>query len=125
VGLYGYAAGTHVFVVDSLGLSTAIGSHFRPARAAELALPAERAGHEKQHRRLWDVARYASPEAADAPAVRDARRALGCGEVPELLDAVRGRFGPGRAWRNLRESLTLTRFRLPEGPEKAVRELCR
>jgi hypothetical protein len=50
---------------------------------------------------------------------------LGCGTVGELLDAVTGRFGPGRAWRNFRDSLTFTRLRIPEDPERAVRELCR
>jgi hypothetical protein len=124
VGLYGYAAGKDVFVVDSLGLTNAIGSHFRPTQVPELALPSDRAGHEKQHRKLWEVARYASPADDESPDVRDARRALRCGSYPDLLEAVGGRFGARRAWHNLWDSFTLTRFRVPESPAKAVRELC-
>jgi arabinofuranosyltransferase len=125
LGLYSYAAGPDVFVVDHLGLSTAIGSHFRAARIPGSILPRNRAGHEKEHRIQWDIARYASPAGAEQPEVRDARRSLRCGSVPELLDAVDGRFGPGRAWRNFWDSFTLTRLRLPEPPAEAVRDLCR
>src|SRR5262245_7534844 len=124
VGLYGYAAGRNVFVVDSLGLSNAIGSHFRPVQVPELDLPHARAGHEKQHRGLWEIARYASRTADKSPRVRDARRSLRCGTYPDLLQAVDRHFGAHRAWQNFWDSITLTRFRAPESPVKAVRELC-
>jgi arabinofuranosyltransferase len=124
LGLYAYAAGPDVFVVDSLGLSTAIGSRFRRPPPPPGWPPDGIAGHDKLHGSSWELARFTSPGPADRPDVRDARRSLGCGAVPELLDAVTGRFGPGRAWRNFQDSFTLTTLRLPEPPNEAVRELC-
>jgi arabinofuranosyltransferase len=124
VGLYGYAAGPDVFVVDSLGLSTALGSRFRAPSPPPDYPPNGWAGHDKRHRDAWDVARFASPAPDEPRELRDARRSLRCGSVPVLLEAVTGRFGPGRAWRNVWESFTLTTFRLSESPEQAVRELC-
>jgi arabinofuranosyltransferase len=124
LGMYSYAAGPKVFAADLLGITSAIGSRFRvpPAPAGS---PNATAGHDKPHRESWEVARFTPPDPSDPLDVRDARRTLGCGTVHELLDAVTGRFGPGRAWRNFRDSLTFTRLRVPEDPETAVRELCR
>jgi arabinofuranosyltransferase len=124
LGMYAYAAGPDVFAADLLGLTNPIGSRFRipPRRPGS---PGGVAGHDKPHSPLWELARFTPPDPADPLDVRDARRSLGCGTVQELLDAVAGRFGPGRALRNIRDSFTLTTFRLPESPERAVRELCR
>jgi arabinofuranosyltransferase len=124
LGMYSYAAGPKVFAADLLGITSTIGSRFRvlPAPAGS---PNATAGHDKPHRESWEVARFTPPDPSDPLDVRDARRSLGCGTVHELLDAVTGRFGPGRAWRNFRDSLTFTRLRVPEDPERAVRELCR
>jgi arabinofuranosyltransferase len=124
VGMYAYAAGPDVFVVDWLGLSTAVGSRFHSIPPPPDWPRDGVAGHDKPHRTAWDVARYTSLGVAETPEVRDARRSLRCGAAPKLLDAVTGRFGPGRAWRNFWDSFTLTRFRLPEPPQEAVRELC-
>jgi arabinofuranosyltransferase len=126
LGFYGYAAGPHVFVVDSLGLSTALGSHFRRAHDVRRFGPAsERAGHDKPHRTLWEVARYTPAKPGEARHLREARHALTCGKLPELSKAVTERLGPRRAAQNLWESLSLTGFRLPEDPTVAVHELCR
>jgi arabinofuranosyltransferase len=125
LGLYSYAAGPDVFVVDELGLATAIGSHFRrPALGGTLGAEYERAGHDKPHRAGWEVARFGARTPAEPRDVREARRSLSCGEAPELLDAVTAKYGPGRAWENFRDSFTLTRFRIPENPSAAVRDLC-
>jgi arabinofuranosyltransferase len=125
LGLYGYAAGPHVFVVDSLGLSTALGSHFRrPHDVRRFGPTSERAGHDKPHRSLWEVARFTPAAPGEARGLRDARDALTCGELPELLEAVTDKFGPRRAAQNLLDSLTLTGFRLPEDPPTAAHELC-
>jgi arabinofuranosyltransferase len=124
VGMYSYAAGPDVFVVDLLGLSTAVGSRFQSVPPPPDWPRDGVAGHDKPHRAAWAVARYAPPAATETLEVRDARRSLDCAVVPELLDAVAGGFGPGRAWRNFWDSFTLTRFRLPESPKEAVRELC-
>jgi arabinofuranosyltransferase len=126
LGFYGYAAGPHVFVVDSLGLSTALGSHFRrPHDPRRFGPTSERAGHDKPHRALWDVARFTPAVPGETRDLHDARDALTCGKLRELLDAVSGRFGPGRAVQNLWASFTLTGFRLPEDPAAAAHELCR
>lgn len=124
LGLFGYAAGPDVFVVDSLGLATAIGSHFRPPPLSPGEPGFDRPGHEKPHRTVWEIARFTPPEPVEPRELRDARRSLRCGSVPDLLDAVTARFGTGRAWRNIWESFNLTTFRFPEDPEKAVKELC-
>ncbi|HMG28265.1 MAG TPA: hypothetical protein VKH36_15795 [Acidimicrobiia bacterium] len=125
LGLYGYAAGPKVFVVDSLGLSTALGSHFRVPPPPANYPSHGWAGHDKRHTEVWDVARYAAPAPFEPRDLRDARRSLRCGSVPELLDAVTAQFGPRRAWSNFWDSFHLTTFRIPEDPARAVRELCR
>src|SRR5262249_26122486 len=86
--------------------------------------PNATAAPDNPHSPAWEVARFTPPDPSDPPDVRNARRTLGCGTVHELLDAVAGRFGPGRAWRNFTDSVTLTRLRFPEAPEQAVREIC-
>jgi arabinofuranosyltransferase len=126
LGFYGYAAGPHVFVVDSLGLSTALGSHFRrPHDAPRFGPTSERAGHDKPHRDLWEVARFTPAAPGEARDLRDARHALTCGRLAELFKAVTATFGPRRAAENLWESFTLTSLRLPEDPAAAVHRLCR
>jgi hypothetical protein len=112
-------------MVDSLGLATALGARFRPPRSPEaFGLGHDRAGHEKPHRDLWEVARFTPPAPGDSPEARAARHALRCGAFPDLFEAVSGSFGPGRAWRNVWDSFALTRLRLPEPPDEAERELC-
>ncbi|HYV59349.1 MAG TPA: hypothetical protein VFA62_04685 [Acidimicrobiia bacterium] len=125
LGFYGYAAGPHVSVIDSFGLSTALGSHFRRAHDPRRFGPiSERAGHDKPHRTLWEVARFTPAAPGESRDLRDARHALTCGKVPELLKAVTERFGPRRAAQNFWDSLTLTGFRLTEDPAAAVHQLC-
>jgi arabinofuranosyltransferase len=124
MGMYAYAAGPDVFAVDLLGLTNPIGSRVRPPPPLA-GFPNGLAGHDKPHRPAWEVARFTPPGPAEPADIRDARRSLDCGTVRELLDAVTGRFDPGRAWRNFRDSLTLTRLRFPEPPQEAVREVCR
>lgn len=124
LGIYGYAAGPKVFVVDSLGLSTAFGAHFRVSPPLRTYPPNGWAGHDKRHAEVWDVARFAARAPVEPGDLRDARRSLRCGSIPELLDAVTGQFGPGRAWTNFWDSFRLTTFRIPGDPAKAVRELC-
>jgi len=125
LGFYGYAAGPHVFVVDSLGLSTALGSHFRrPHDPRRFGPASERAGHDKPHGALWDLARFTPAAPGEARDVRDARDALSCGKLSELLEAVTGKFGPGRAVQNVWASFTLTGFRVPEDPSVAAHDLC-
>jgi arabinofuranosyltransferase len=123
-GMYAYAAGPDVFAVDLLGLTNPIGSRVRPP-PLPAGFPYGIAGHEKPHRPAWELARFTPAGPAEPVDIRDARRSLGCETIQELLDAVTGRFGPGRAWRNFTGSFKLTMLRFPEPPEQAVRELCR
>lgn len=125
LGFYGYAAGPHVFVIDAFGLSTALGSHFRRAHDPRRFGPTSlRAGHDKPHRTLWEVARFTPAAPGESRDLRDARHALTCGKLPELLKAVTEKFGPRRAAENLWDSLSLTGFRVPEAPATAERDLC-
>ena len=112
-------------MVDSLGLSTALGSHFRrPYDPRRFGPASERAGHDKPHRALWEIARFTPAAPGEARDMRDARDALRCGKLSELHEAVTGRFGLGRAVQNAWESFSLTGFRVPEDPSVAARELC-
>ena len=118
VGMYGYAAGPDVFVVDQLGLADPLAARVR------LVGRGRRAGHEKALAPGWNQARFTAAAPHESPAVRAARRALRCGNVPELLAAVDGTFGPSPAWHNFWDSFTLTTLRVPSAPEQAARELC-
>jgi arabinofuranosyltransferase len=76
VGLFGFAAGTHAWVVDVLGLADPI--------ASRLKLDARgRVGHEKELPMQWIVARFADPtklppKYAQDPGINGARATLGC-----------------------------------------------
>lgn len=125
VGLLGYAAGTRVHVVDRLGLADAV--------AARLALKRRgRPGHEKNLPDEWVVARFAA--AADAPPgpgspplepkVRDARAAIGCGDLALLLAAITEPLTARRFLDNLALAPRLHALRVPPDPTAARAALC-
>jgi arabinofuranosyltransferase len=117
IGMYSYAAGPDVYVVDRFGIADPL--------AARLTVRRGTAGHEKTIDVAWEIARFVDPSAGPhSRAVADARRALGCDDLPELLRDVNGPFGLNRAWHNFWDSFDLTSLRVPHSPSAGARELC-
>jgi arabinofuranosyltransferase len=117
IGMYGYAAGPDVDVVDVLGIADPLGSRLRVERGTP--------GHEKRINPAWQVARFVDPSAGpQSRAVRDARRALQCRDLRELLHDVSAQLDAEQAWDNFWDSFSLTSLRIARSPSVAVRELC-
>jgi len=115
IGLVGYKfLGTHV--IDQLSLAEPLGAHME-------AGPPSRPGHEKILGWEWLVARFAQPS-VDEPVVDDARAALACGDLVDLVDAVDAPLTPGRFLRNVVGSVSRTQLRVPPIPAEARLELC-
>lgn len=134
VGVAGDAAGRRVRIVDRLGLADPLGARVHPrpqllstggVRPARL-----RPGHEKVLPLEWVIARYAdfsSPvgrRLARVPAVSAARRALGCGDVHRLVEAVDSPLTLRRFLANVRLAILLHGFRLDPEPQRAERDAC-
>lgn len=125
VGVYGYAAGPAVTVVDVRGLGDPVTSRFR------LVGPRGRPGHEKMTSPAWVLARHAAPGArppaevvATPAAVEAARSALACGELADVLEGITAPLTPGRAASNLVLAVTTPDLRVPADPVAARQELC-
>jgi len=147
VGLVAYAAGPEVRVFDALGLGDALTARFA------LAGRGRRPGHEKVSPPAWTWGRLVAPgEALDPGAfplpellvadraptvasprlrrltpagVRSVRRALRCGRVARLADAVEAPMHPGRFLRNVGFAVTSATWRVPADPLRAARVECR
>ncbi|MFT3764129.1 MAG: hypothetical protein QM820_01210 [Minicystis sp.] len=124
VGIFGYAAGLRVSPLDRLGLGDAVAAHVALARRG-------RPGHEKWLDLSWAVARFArdpgrnfGPEAPPVAKVLDARAALRCGELAELVEAVSAPLTLERFTHNVRIAWRLTQFRFPADPTAARAALC-
>lgn len=123
IGVFGLVTGEDVHVVDILGLSDPIGAR---QRLLERARP----GHEKVLDLAWVVARFADPAAPAVPGgpppdrVAAARRALSCGQVPELIEAVEAPLTLGRFLRNVVAAPSFHGLRVPGDPVAAADELC-
>ena len=123
VGLTGYAAGTNVHVLDTLGIGDAFGARIRlEARG--------RPGHEKPAPQAWAIARYGDPAADvsiapdDAAEVRAARQALSCPPLRQLRAAISAPLTWDRFLTNIRQAPALTALRFPADPHEAAEELC-
>lgn len=117
IGMYGYAAGPDVDVVDVLGIADPLGARLRVKRGTP--------GHEKRINPAWQVARFVERGAGpESQAVRDARRALQCTDLRELLHDVSAHLDAQQAWDNFWDSFSLTSLRIARSPSVAVRELC-
>jgi arabinofuranosyltransferase len=116
VGMFGYAAGRDVWVVDLRGLGDPVAARIKVTRRG---VP----GHEKLLGTDWVVARFAR---APPPSrgVADARRALGCGDLRRTLEAVTRKMTLNRFVENLRLSASSTRLRVSADPREAERTLC-
>ncbi|MDQ6914374.1 MAG: hypothetical protein M3155_01020 [Actinomycetota bacterium] len=120
IGLFGYAAGRDVFVVDVRGLTDPVASRLRITKR-------KRAGHEKYMITGWFVARFADPRQWPNRVIistRAAHRALGCGGLRRVLADVDKPLTPSRALSNVGDSFANTFLRFSRWPGKAARELC-
>jgi len=122
IGVFGYAAGLDVSIVDAYGLADGTASHQTVANRS-------RPGHEKNRVVPWVMAEYADPAApippvVDAADVLAARRALDCGELADLRGSQQAPLGVRQALHNVIRSFGLTSFRSPADPIAAERELC-
>ncbi len=113
-GVGGYLAPTDAYVIDTLGLADPIGSRLRIEERG-------RPGHEKELLQPWMLARFTD---ADGPQTTPGRRALGCGELRELLEATSGPLGFTDILRNLAWAPRLTSLRIAREPIVAEPELC-
>lgn len=118
LGIVGATAGLEVAVLDSLGLADPV--------AARLRLHARgRPGHEKSLPAEWVIARYAAAggetdRRVEPAAVLVARRALACGDLRELEEAVQGPLTVSRFLDNLRRAWRLTTLRVDLGHSAAA-----
>jgi arabinofuranosyltransferase len=117
IGTPAYNAGRSVWIVDIGGLA-------EPLAARSTPKPNRPAGHRKNVDPAWYDARFGVPSPNDSDAVVAARRALGCGEVKELLDAVDGDMTAGRFFSNIWDSFSLTRMNVPADPVEAEKKFC-
>ncbi|MEY2402651.1 MAG: arabinofuranosyltransferase [Acidimicrobiaceae bacterium] len=117
IGVPAYDAGRRVWVIDIGGLA-------EPLAARTEIVPDRPAGHRKQVDPAWYAARFAAPTSSDSPEVIAARRAVGCGPVAGLLDAVDDDLTPGRFLSNIWHSFEYTRLHIPADPIIADQRWC-
>jgi arabinofuranosyltransferase len=133
LGMFSYAVGPDVYVADALTLADPVGSHIDLRHRG-------RPGHEKILPSVWLVARFARDGAVlpsvviDAfparianitpAAIADARAALSCGDLRDLMDAVNKPLTVGRFVDNLLGAPGRTTLRFSPDPAKARRQLC-
>jgi arabinofuranosyltransferase len=114
IGIPAYQLGTDVWIIDIGGLAEPLAARTDP-------VPGRPAGHRKQVDYAWYDARFG---VMDGPAVTDAARALECGQIGELMDAVSDDLTPRRFLSNVWHSVGFTRMRIPADPSEAAAEFC-
>lgn len=117
MGIRGTIAGPHVHVADHVGLADPLTSHLKLKRRG-------RPGHEKSLKDAWVAARFAKPSEREDPRIGAARRALECGALAELLEAVQAPMGVGRFFTNMSAAFRFHTFRVDPDPFTAEQELC-
>jgi arabinofuranosyltransferase len=119
IGIAGYLAGSGVHLADRLGLADPVGSRLALTQRG-------RPGHEKLLPDAWIVARFGDPAGAAfrSTAVLEAGRALGCGDLARLLEAVESPLTWRRFLANVRAAWTLHRLRIPADATSARGQQC-
>jgi arabinofuranosyltransferase len=122
LGMYGYAAGTGIDVVDDHGLADNVAAHQR-------LLERGRPGHEKVLRDEWIIGRYAKPgvplpASVSAREVAAARDALACGPLRAMIRATDRPLALSNLVSNIGEAVRSTGFRFAGDPVSARDELC-
>jgi len=119
IGMASVAAGTDVYIVDHFGLASPIGSRL------EITNPRRRPGHEKFLRPSWIFAMFGDPQApaprgVSANEIRDARKALGCAAIQQMLQRGREPLTLRRMALNVAESFTAFSTRIDPDPAKEL-----
>jgi arabinofuranosyltransferase len=117
IGVPAYDAGRRIWVVDIGGLA-------EPLAARTAPVPDRPAGHRKQIDEAWYDARFGAAMATSNPTDDAARRALACGPVRGLLDAVDAKMTFGRFFSNIWHSAGYTTLRIPTDPTAAEQKWC-
>jgi arabinofuranosyltransferase len=117
MGIRGVIAGPEIHLVDAAGLADPLASRLKLAHRG-------RPGHEKSLSDIWLVARFAQPSEDDDPRVQAARRALGCGELAELLDAVEGPLTSRQFVTNMVSAFRFHELRVDPDPFVAEQTFC-
>jgi arabinofuranosyltransferase len=115
IGVPAYNAGRRIWVVDIGGLAEPLAARTDP-------IPGRVAGHRKEIDAAWYDARFGA--ATGDPKAAAARRALTCGPVRELLDAVNAKLTPARFLSNIWHSVEYTTLRIPSDPVVAEQQWC-
>jgi arabinofuranosyltransferase len=115
IGVPAYDAGRRIWVVDIGGLAEPLAARTDP-------IPGGVAGHRKLIDDSWYDARFGATTSSPKDAA--ARRALTCGPIPGLLDAVDGKMTPGRFFSNIWHSVDYTTLHIPADPAVAVQKWC-
>lgn len=122
IGALSYAAGPDVFILDRFGLGDPLGSRLDIQAT-------NKPGHERFVSIAWIEARlavrgYEDPDPIRAFAAGFGRKALGCGDLGDLMYAVSEPLTPGRFLSNLVSSPRFTALRVPENPVNADTRFC-
>jgi len=115
IGVPAYDAGRRIWVIDIGGLA-------EPLAARTAPVPDRPAGHRKQIDEAWYDARFGA--STSDPLDDAARRALRCGPLPGLLDAVQAPMTLGRFFSNFWHSTAYTTMRIPTDPRAAEKKWC-
>lgn len=116
LGMMGAAQPLDVRVVDAIGLANPLARHATPVFGGRI-------GHDKDLPMAWFVAdevRRDTPVPVERTAVLDARRAMQCPGIAEVLDSVRAPLTPQRFWDNLSGAVERTGFRYSRLPALAA-----
>ena len=118
IGMRSLVLGPATHVVDHVGLASPLASRLELTQRG-------RPGHEKKLSSTWLMARFAQPRAVEDPRIGAARRALQCGELAELLEAVVGPISVGRFMSNLTGAFAFHDLRVPTDPWQAEQTFCK
>jgi arabinofuranosyltransferase len=122
LGLFSYAAGDQVEVVDRLGLASPLAAHQRLGARG-------RPGHEKLLSSAWWLAQFADPRAPipagiDERAVAAARHALACEPFRSLTRDPTRALSVATVLDDLEDSVANWSYRFAPDPIAAAREAC-
>ena len=119
-GISGYLAGPDVLVQEANALGDPVGSRMPAIRPST-------PGHRKRESDPWMIAMTTRPgvTAGSPPElVAAARRALGCGDLAQLLTAVGAELTPSRFVRNALGAIGRTNLVVPRDPVAAEQRFC-
>jgi len=118
IGMASVAAGDKVYIADHVGLASPIGSRIEITKRGW-------PGHEKSVRPSWIFAMFGDPQApapegVSAKEISDARKALGCPAIQQMLQRARAPLTLHRTVLNVAQSFTAFSTRIDPHPTKEL-----